>query len=256
MVVETVIVGMMRIKNEQRWLARVIESQLAIAERIFILDDHSTDGTRDIARSYSQVTLFESPFEGCEETRDKNWLLEHVEKEIPGGSWVVCIDGDEELAPGSATEIRRITKGSQGQHPSFRFQVLYLWDSESQVRMDGIYANFHRTSMFRLDPGQRFHSVTAGGFHCGNAPEPGGAPRSPVKLLHYGYMYRADRLRKWDWYNSIDPRNVSEGYDPAFPDRRSYPHMVQGDTPIVPAHITLRHAGPLKLEPLRNHVAA
>jgi hypothetical protein len=59
-----------------------------------------------------------------------------------------------------------------------------------------------------------------------------------VRLYHLGYMCPEDRLRKYQWYNTIDPENESE-------DR--YRHMVQGDIPEVPAHLKLKHAGPLRL---------
>jgi len=63
-------------------------------------------------------------------------------------------------------------------------------------------------------------------------------------------MDREDRIRKWKFYNSMDPRNRDEGFDPAHPERGSYPHIVQGDIPEVPAGIRLKHSGPLKLEKL------
>lgn len=246
------IVGMMRIKNEQRWIARVLESMVPVCEKIFVFDDHSEDDTVQICRSFPQVELWESPFfEGTQETRDKNYLLEKVEAAIPAGSWVVCIDGDEELAKGSADHIRK-TAEAAGRVNVFKFHVLYLWDSEAQIRVDGIYNDFYRTSMFRLVLGQRFKSSTGGGFHCGNAPEPGGAPRTAVKILHYGYLHQEDRIRKWDFYNQHDPCNVGEGYNPLFPERRTYPHIVQGDVPAVPANVKLRWAGPLKLVALNS----
>jgi glycosyltransferase involved in cell wall biosynthesis len=51
-------VGMLRVKNEQRWIARVIESILPLCEYVYILDDHSTDGTPEICSSYDQVTVW------------------------------------------------------------------------------------------------------------------------------------------------------------------------------------------------------
>jgi glycosyltransferase involved in cell wall biosynthesis len=243
------IVGMMRIKNEGRWIDKVLRSMMPVCERIYILDDHSTDDTVAICRRFSHVTLWESEFDGLQETRDKNWLLSKIEERVPAGTWVIAIDGDEEIAPGGAEIIRRIAEDANAPN-ALRFHVQYLWDSESQWRTDGIYRDFHRPSMFRLIHGQRFHSAVGGGFHCGNVPDSGGAPRTAIRLLHYGYLHREDRVRKWDFYNTHDPRNHNEGYDPRFPERRTYPHIVQGDVPEVPANATLRWAGPISLEPL------
>lgn len=245
------IAGMLRIKNEERWIARVLESMLPVCRQIFIFDDSSTDETRNICRKFPAVTLFESPFaEGVNETRDKNWLLDRVEAQVPEGSWVVHIDGDEEIAPGGCDFIKSLAT-SRSIPDAYQFHVLYLWETDKQIRVDGIYRNFYRSSMFRLNRGARFTSGVAGGFHCGNAPKPvQQAARCGVQLLHYGYMLKDDRVRKWDFYNSIDPMNRAEGYEPAHPERRSYPHMVQGDVPQVPRNAKLVHAGPLELRPL------
>jgi glycosyltransferase involved in cell wall biosynthesis len=238
--VETMIVGMMRIKNEARWIERVLTSMLPVCDRIFILDDHSTDETREICKRFPAVTLFDSPFEGIEETRDKNWLLEKVEQSCQAGTWVVAIDGDEEIAPGCCDEIRTLVKWAYGPD-AYRFRVLYLWDTPEQIRVDGIYQRFHRGSMFKLTPGARFRSSAGGGFHCGNVPSPRSISDCGVRLLHYGYMYREDRLRKFEFYNAPDKQPIP-------PNEDGYRHMVIGD--IFPADSRFLHAGPLQLTTL------
>lgn len=243
------IYGFMRVKNEQRWISRVLESMLPACETIFVLDDHSEDETAAICRQFSQVTLFESPFDGLNEVRDKNFLLTRIERVAQPGDYVIAIDGDEEIAGGGCETIKKIAEAN-GAADSYQFQVLYLWDKENQIRTDGVYRQFFRPSMFRLRPGSRFSSGIACGFHCGNVPAPVRTARCDVKLLHYGYMHKSDRLRKWEFYNQNDPRNRSEGFDPRHPERRSYPHIVQGDIPEVPASAHLAHSGPLQLQPL------
>lgn len=233
------IVGMMRIKNEQRWIARVLTSMLPLCEKIFILDDHSTDETRHICRSFPEVQLWESEFDGVNEVRDKNFLISKVEEAVPEGSWILAIDGDEEIAGGGQQIIAETLALNEGYAHSFRFQVQYLWDSETQWRTDGIYREFFRPSMFRLRFGQRFFSPAGGGFHCGNVPEARYSPRTGVKLLHYGYMHRSDRIRKFEWYNAPDKRPIPLNED-------GYRHMVIGD--LFPSDSAFLHAGPLRLE--------
>src|ERR1041385_3867606 len=203
------IVGALRIKNEQRWISRVLRSMLPVCERIFILDDHSTDQTREICLSFREVALFESPFEGVQETRDKNALLDTIEARTTNGDVCVFLDGDEELAPGSAAIIQALAEQSPAD--AYSFQVLYLWNDERTVRTDGIYGRFYRPSMFRLHKGDRFTSSCGGGFHCGNVPGSKNEKRCDVRLLHYGYMHREDRIRKWHFYNAHDPMNFREG---------------------------------------------
>jgi glycosyltransferase involved in cell wall biosynthesis len=243
------IYGFMRIKDEARWIARVLAAMQPVCDQIFILDDHSTDGTREICQKFDKVRLFQSPFEGVREDRDKNFLLERLEQVASPGDWVLSIDGDEEIAPGGCDIIRDITSSGYP-YDAYRFQVLYLWNSPDQIRVDRWYSNFSRTSLFRLRAGARFVSSSGAGFHCGNAPEVRNLSNCNVKLLHYGYMHREDRVRKWHFYNEHDPRNCNEGYDPSFPERMTYPHIVQGDIPEVPADAVLMYAGPLELKPL------
>lgn len=233
------ILGMMRIKNEQRWIARVIESQLPIVDRLLIFDDHSDDETREICRSYPKVQVFESPFEGVNEARDKNFLMEKLELEAKPGDWVLCIDGDEELAPGSDIAIRRLIETGE----TYRFRVLYLWNSAEQVRVDGIYADFCRPSFFRFRRGARFDHWCGGGFHCGNVPDARDIRRANVNLLHYGYMSKADRIRKYHWYNAPDKQPIP-------PNEDGYRHMVIGD--LFPENTKTRHGGPLKIEALET----
>lgn len=240
LVLPMTIYGMMRVKNEARWIERVIESQLQACEKLFILDDHSTDGTPDLCGKYNQVNIFRSPFVGLQETRDKNWLLEQIEREAKPGDWILAIDGDEELEPGGCDKIRALTL-SRPNHDTYRFQVFYLWDRPDQVRVDGVYKEFWRPSLFRLTPGRRFISENGGGFHCGNCPDPGSIGNCKIRLLHYGYMMREDRIRKFEWYNAPDKQPVPEIED-------GYRHMVLGD--ILPSNTVTRWAGPLELRPL------
>ena len=224
-------IGLLRVKNEARWIERSISSILPVCDRVLVMDDHSSDGTPDLCRSIERVTVFGSPFTGLDETRDKNWLLDKAR----GADWVMMIDGDEMLAPGAVFPQMLATSAA-----CLSLRILYLWDREEQIRVDGVYGRFWRPSIFR--PGaSRFVSTSAGGnFHCGNAPLALQSLSRPIEasLLHFGYLHREDRLRKYRWYNQVDPGNANED---------GYRHMVQGDIPGVPVGARLRHAGPLEL---------
>jgi hypothetical protein len=233
------IIGMMRVKDEARWIERVVRAALSACDEVVVFDDHSDDGTPEICRSIDRVTVHVSPFEGLDEVRDKNCMLGLITPLLP--THVLHIDGDEELAPGAAEHIHRAIR-----HPLFdawRMRVLYLWDSRDQVRVDGVYGRFSRPSLFRFVQGRRFGATQHGGnFHCGNVPGPvRRIGDCGVRLLHYGYMERADRVRKFAWYNAHDAENRAED---------GYRHIVQGDVPGVPASARLMHAGPLTLRPL------
>lgn len=229
------ITGMLRVRNESRWIERVVTSLFPLCDRVLVMDDHSDDGTPELCAAIPCVEVLRSPFDGLNETRDKNWLLDQA----PAGTeWIVMIDGDEVLLPDYEDEIRQaMTKAD-----AIALRVLYAWDSDDQIRTDGVYGQFRRASIFRAGTG-RFESNSAAGFHCGNAPASlrYGALQTDIPLLHLGYRDREDRIRKFNWYRSIDPGNQAEN---------EYRHIVQGDIPEVPATVSLMHAGPLTFTPL------
>jgi len=229
----------MRVKNEARWIERCVRSFLPICDRAVIMDDHSTDGTPDICAAIPNVEVLSSPFSDLDESRDKNWLLEHV----GSTDWILSIDGDEMLAPGEEGKLRDEMANLHPAYSCLSFRILYLWDREDQVRVDGVYGQFRRESAFKPN-GAQFSSTSAGGnFHCGNVPWQIRQKRkaADVALLHFGYMHREDRERKFYWYNDRDPMNFGED---------CYRHILIGD--LYPASSKFMHAGPLELKPLEE----
>lgn len=232
---------MLRIRNEARWIAEVLHSALELCDHAFVMDDRSTDGTPEICAAIDRVTVLHSKFTGLDEARDKDWLLGQVRSSNP--DWVLCIDGDEALAPGAAARMRQHV--AAGANSVYALRVLYLWDRPTQVRIDGVYGDFYRPRLFRMQDGPLSfrRSGFGGNFHCSNVPDQlyRFQVRSDAALLHYGYMHMTDRVRKFAWYNAMDPDNDAE-------DR--YRHVVQGDPIGPPADQKLTHAGPLRLEQL------
>jgi glycosyltransferase involved in cell wall biosynthesis len=233
------VVGMIRCKNESRWIDRVIESILPLCSRVFVFDDNSTDGTPDICRSIPRVTVIESEYCTLDESRDKNALLGVARV---GADWIIHIDGDEVLTK----RERLYAIMSTTKSVSLALPVLYLWNREDRIRVDGVYGKMSRASVFR--PGNaRFEPTGNGGnFHCGNVPHSLLGTRQLVDspLLHFGYQFKADRIRKYEFYNRTDPANDTEG---------RYLHVVQGDVPESPESAILKHAGPLRLVPLSDY---
>lgn len=231
--------GLMRVKNEVRWIERAVKSLLPVCERVLVFDDHSNELTRVLAKGAGAVVI-PSPFEGLNETRDKNHILSLVYADPPKDGWCIMIDGDEELMAPDVPVLRGLIGGSAR---SLSLRILFLWDREDVVRVDGVYGPFRRPSVFRLQAGLSFVGHGPAGLHPRCVPAqllPRCVPCG-VRLKHYGYMDRNDRIRKYAWYNQIDPHNATED---------AYRHMVQGDTPEVPVNARLKHAGPLTLLPL------
>jgi glycosyltransferase involved in cell wall biosynthesis len=232
--------GMLRVKNEERWIERVIRSIQPVCDRIFVLDDHSDDGTPEICESLGCV-VYRSGFEGIHEARDKDFLLRKVwEQGAAAGDYCLMVDGDEALHQADTPALGDAMKLGW---PCCSMHIVYLWDREDQVRVDRWYKEFRRPSLFRLTGRHLTFARTqyGGNFHCSSAPAqllPYITP-IPVRLLHFGYLNREDRVRKYAWYNKVDPDNAFEDH---------YRHMVIGD--LFPAESAFKWAGPLELQPL------
>jgi hypothetical protein len=153
------------------------------------------------------------------------------------------------LEPGGETKIKELLKANPGA-AAFSFRILYLWNSRTQIRVDGIYGPYARPRLFKLLGNYSFRRTGVNGnLHCACIPAAllMMCQKSQVALHHLGYMEKEDRIRKWKFYNKLDSVNAAEGYEAAHPERGSYPHIVQGDIPEVPVNVRLKHAGPLKL---------
>jgi len=234
------IFGLLRIKNEARWIERVIRSIQPVCDKILILDDHSADATPEICESLGCI-VYRSTFEGLQEARDREFLLSKVwENGAQIGDHCIMIDGDEAL---HQDDVPLVKQAIAAGIICASFRILYLWDRTDQVRVDRWYKSFTRPSLFRLTS----HDLTfmrnknGGNLHCSSAPIQllGTQSPLPVRLLHFGYMYQEDRIRKFRWYNEIDGNNSYED---------GYRHMVIGD--LFPADSSFKWAGPLQLEAL------
>lgn len=204
--------GALRIHNEALYIQEVIASLLPLCDVIHILDDHSTDNTVELCRAFGdRVVVYESPFQGLDEARDKNYLLRKIAEANP--EWVLWIDGDEVLERSGPDKLHAAMLS--GRSEVYSLKIAYLWNDPKQVRLDGIWGRFWRPSLFRLRGKTNIHfpETSAGGnFHCGNIPQGlGGDPVNvDVRLKHYGYLDPKQRQAKYLWYNAKDPNNEGE----------------------------------------------
>jgi glycosyltransferase involved in cell wall biosynthesis len=76
------IVGVYRIKNEERWIAKSLESISDICSEVVILDDGSTDKTVEICSKHDKVVdIYQQKDLPFDETRDRNLLWKWLLKE-------------------------------------------------------------------------------------------------------------------------------------------------------------------------------
>ncbi|QPJ61052.1 MAG: glycosyltransferase family 2 protein [Candidatus Nitronauta litoralis] len=88
------------IKNGEQYLKECLDS-LTSFEEVVLVDTGSTDDTLTIAKGYSNVQIFERPFEGFGPTKN-------LAASLASHDWVFSIDSDEVLTPELYWEISHL----------------------------------------------------------------------------------------------------------------------------------------------------
>ena len=93
--------------NEERNIARALESVQGWAEQVFVVDSMSTDATVEICHRYGSVRVFEHAF--SDYGRQWEWALEELPIKT---EWVMKLDADESVPAETRCEIARALAGA------------------------------------------------------------------------------------------------------------------------------------------------
>lgn len=91
-------------RNEEENIARSIASVKNIADEIIVVDENSSDGTREIAQKYGASVFLEPHHDIFHITKQK--ALEKAKSE-----WILQLDADEVVTPALAKEIANTING-------------------------------------------------------------------------------------------------------------------------------------------------
>jgi glycosyltransferase involved in cell wall biosynthesis len=86
--------------NEAAAIAACLES-LAWCDEILVVDSHSTDATREIARQFDQVQVLRRTYLGA--ASQKNWAIDRCRHD-----WILILDADERVTPELRREIEQL----------------------------------------------------------------------------------------------------------------------------------------------------
>jgi len=165
------ITAMYRVKNEERWIEKSIQSVLDICSTIVVLDDGSSDSTLEICKSFDNVIVQSQSNLPLDESRDRNTTLKMALEKKP--DYIFTIDGDEILAPNSYDIFLDELSVLYPKIDVFEFQILYMWDKPNQVRYDGIFSRTWQKRLVNLknQPELIFENTPyPGNLHCGGIP--------------------------------------------------------------------------------------
>jgi glycosyltransferase involved in cell wall biosynthesis len=173
-------------KNEEANIARCLKS-LASFDDIVVVDSGSTDKTLEIVKTFSKVTVVQTPWKGFSET--KNIGIKVAKHDI-----IFWIDADEEVSPELLIEMRNLSGPINNSVYSILRQNYFLGEkiSYSGWQNDWVMRVFDRRHT-KLD-GKEVHEKL---IFSGEEKKLRG------KLHHYTFKNLTDYLQKIDHYTTL-----------------------------------------------------
>jgi len=168
-------------RNEGENIGRCIESAGDFVDEIVVVDTGSADDTVEIARALG-ARVIEAEWKG-DFSAARNVSLDHA-----GGEWIFFLDCDEELAPESGPELRKVIQNTRYE----AFFVLVTNPTET-----GIELTFPSIRLFRNRKCFRFtgriHEQIVNSIvqHCGQHC----IGETRITVIHRGYDTRFANIR-------------------------------------------------------------
>jgi len=201
--------AMMIVRNEaDRYLNRCLQSLTELADEIIILDDASSDNTREICRGFHQVKLYcrENSLFLQDEALLRWELWEHTAASNP--QWILAIDADEFLEKKAVRELPYLLK--QNYFSALGFRLFDCWAGEEYYRMDGLWNPWLRGYSIYI---VRYSPLLSADwpslkFHCGRLPQ---AYRklpsleTDLRIKHLGWSNPAEIKTKYQRAVEQDP---------------------------------------------------
>ncbi|WP_342421079.1 glycosyltransferase [Paenibacillus sp. FSL E2-0178] len=167
----------MIVKNEADTLARCLQSVRGVADEIIIVDTGSTDSTVSIARSFGARII---PFP---------WTGDFASARNAGlagarGSWILVLDADEELEPGSKKELLVCAE-----HTEYEAFFVRIHNHKGTDRASQTITVNPILRMFKRCPNYRFSGIIHEQIAAVIVQETPAAAMhmSTVVVHHYGY---------------------------------------------------------------------
>lgn len=184
--------------NEERNIARCLDSLVDIADEVVVVDSGSIDKTRSLCEERGARVVFH-PFEGHVE--QKNWAWTQTK-----GSWILSLDADECLSEELISSLRTWKADRDPEHLAYGFNRLTSYCGQ-WVRHSGWYPD-RKLRLWKRDAaawdGQNPHDRLA-------LLQPGMTGWLSGDLLHYSYYLPEDHYRQIAYFSDIAAQTYSGG---------------------------------------------
>lgn len=173
-------------KNSSRTINKTLASVKDFPE-VIVIDTGSTDNTKEIAKSYYNVRLFDLPFTGFGDLRNQG-------ADIASYDWILALDSDEILSNRLQQEIFSLQL-----NPKRCYEIPFInYYKGRQVKCCGWYPEWH----IRLYHKKR-SSFDSSLVHEGLQTDEVRRQRLDSPILHTPYLSIHDFLRKMQSYSTL-----------------------------------------------------
>jgi len=200
------IVGFAQLHNEleQGNLVNWFRSMWQICDCIYIYDQNSTDGSRNVYEQYDKVhVIYSDTNDFINEIACKAKLLKKAKDEQPDVDWFFWMDGDT-LIEGKlwSGDLHPYLEGCSPDCHGVKFGHFNLWRSDVWTRLDDGFHGLHEVGvlcLWRNLPDLSFPED--GGLHRPQfPPQLTTVEKAPFALIHRGFATDESIIRKYNTY--------------------------------------------------------
>lgn len=211
------LLALVSFRDEMRYLPGLFENLAGQVDGVIALDDHSTDGSRELVEAQPLLLDLLSMSDEWKWMRDGPRQRRLTEAAWDhDADWLLAIDADERVERSfrsrAELEIRRAE--SEG-HAALWVPFRELWGAPDTVRVDGIWGEKRKPSLFKSDRAHRFHDRALHSIWASWPPANGEYPTADLRLYHLRMIESADREIRANRYRRLDPDREWQaiGYD-------------------------------------------